>query len=93
MIKKISYAVVAAVCVPAMFTFAADGKAIDLVVVDNLGATVKSLLSGNGALIIDGIILAGSAYGTAQTRSPAPLVFGVISCAIFHLSVKALLGS
>lgn len=67
------------------------GTAIDVAVINNLSATTKSLLTGNGALIIDGIILAGSAYGTAITRSPGPIVFGVISCILFHIAVKALI--
>ena len=70
---------------------APKGTAVDVDVVDNLGATVKALLEGNGALVVDGLILSAAAYGTAVTKSPAPIVCGIISCGIFHLALKILL--
>ncbi len=70
---------------------APKGTATDIDVVDNLGATVKALLAGNGGLVIDGLILSAAAYGTAVTKSPAPIVCGIISCGIFHLALKVLL--
>jgi hypothetical protein len=63
----------------------------DIDVINNLGTTVKSLLENKGALVIDGIILAAAAYGTAVTKSPAPMVCGIVSCAVFHIAVKLIL--
>lgn len=82
---------IAAVTLASQFALGADPKAIDIPMITNIGLTAKALLDGSGAIIIDAIILAGAAYGTAQTRSPAPLIFGIVSCCIFHLAIKALL--
>ena len=67
--------------------FAAQG-ANEIQIVNKLGDIVKDALQGQGALIIDAIILAGAAYGTAVTKNPAPIVCGIISCAIFHIGIK-----
>lgn len=75
-----------------MSVYAAEPTPIAIPVIDNIGVTAKALLKGNGALIIDTIILAGAGYGSAISRNPAPIIFGIISCAIFHLAIAAMLG-
>ncbi len=67
------------------------GNAVNVEVIDKLGTTVKSLLEGKGGLVIDGIILSAAAYGTAVTKSPAPIVCGIVSCAVFHIAIKLIL--
>lgn len=91
--QAIKYIHVAATLGATNLVFAADtaGTAQDIAMINNLGATVKQLLEGQGALVIDGIILAAAAYGTAVTKSPAPIVCGIVSCGVFHVATKLIL--
>ena len=66
----------------------AVGTAVQVDMVDNLAATVKGLINGPGAYVVDGIILGGAGYGSAIMRSPAPIIFGLISTGLFHIAVK-----
>lgn len=91
MISKPTYAYVAAITLAEEALAASGGTAIEVTMVKNLGATAKSLLQGDGAYIIDGLILAAGAYTCAMAKSPAPMVFAIISCGVFHLGVNLLL--
>jgi len=73
------------------FAAGTPGKAVDIEMVNDLAATVKDLLNGNVALVVDGIILAVSAYAAAIMRTPTPLIFGIMSCVIFHTAIKLFL--
>ena len=64
-----------------------DGAA-DVDKIAKLGDTAKELLKGNGALVIDAIIIGASGFGAATLRSPAPIIFGLISVGLFHVAVK-----
>jgi len=63
---------------------------VDVEMVNKLSATVKKLLNGKISLVVDGIIIVISAYAAAVMRTPAPLIFGIISCALFHMALKIL---
>lgn len=67
--------------------FGADGSAVEIDMVNNLSATVKNLLTGRGALIIDGIIFSSFAMGAAYTRTPSLLFAGLLSTALWHLGI------
>ena len=91
-LKNLPYLVMASLATGAASAQgAAKGSAVDVAVINNLGATVKAMLEGQGALVIDGIILAAAAYGTAVTKSPAPIVCGIVSCGVFHIATKLIL--
>lgn len=60
----------------------------DVDMVAKLGDTAKELLTGKAALIIDAIIIGVSGFGAATLRSPAPIIFGLISVGLFHVAVK-----
>ena len=88
--KNIIFSVLAILVVGfATHAFAA-GAAVDVDMVDKLSATVKILLNGKISLVVDGIIIVISAYAAAVMRTSAPLIFGIISCALFHTALKIL---
>lgn len=61
--------------------------------VEKLGDTAKDLLKGKAALVIDAIIIGASGFGAATMRSPAPVIFGLISVGLFHVAVKWITGA
>jgi hypothetical protein len=75
-----------------LFTFYAFG-ADEKDMVEKLGDTAKTLLTGKGALIIDAIIIGASGFGAATLRSPAPIIFGLISVGLFHVAIKWITGA
>ena len=73
----------------ASYAFGAD----DTDMVAKLGDTAKELLTGKAALIIDAIIIGASGFGAATMRSPAPIIFGLISVGLFHVAIKWITGA
>ena len=61
--------------------------------IEALGTTAKDLLNGKAALIIDAIIIGASGFGAATMRSPAPVIFGLISVGLFHVAIKWITGA
>ena len=75
-----------------LLTFYAFGAG-DTDMVEKLGDTAKSLISGKAALVIDAIIIGAAGFGAATLRSPAPIIFGLISVGLFHVAVKWITGA
>lgn len=75
----------------ALANTSSSGKAIEVEMVKNLGATAKAMLKGEGAFVIDAFILAGAAYAAIMAKSPAPMVFGIVTCGVFHIGVNLML--
>ena len=75
----------------AVQAFAAGGTAVAIPMMDNLAATIKESLDGKISLVVDGVVLIVSAYASAIMKTPAPLIFGIISCVIFHGAIKLFL--
>lgn len=64
------------------------GTAVTVPMIDNLGATMKGLLNGQGALVVDGIIVVTGAYGSSLTKTPAPVIGALVAIALFHIAIK-----
>ena len=89
--RKSAYVVAALAISTIGFDAFAAGGAVQIEQIDRLADTVKALLNGKASLIIDGIIIGISGYTAATQRSPAPIIYGLISCAIYHAALKILL--
>jgi len=88
---KLAMSVGAGIACIGIVTYAnAAGKAVHVDVVDNLAATFKEAINGPASYLVDVMIIAGAGWGAAIMRSPAPLIFGLISCGIFHVAIKLL---
>ena len=81
----------------ASYAFGADGDTATTGtskdMIEALGTTAKDLLNGKAALIIDAIIIGASGFGAATMRSPAPVIFGLISVGLFHVAIKWITGA
>lgn len=94
LLTKPTYGLLAAVVMieeAAAQSGSSSGTAVDVAMVNNLGATVKAMLQGNGAVVVDSFILIAAAYAAIMSRSPAPMIFGILTCGAFHIGINLLI--
>ncbi|MDZ5762759.1 hypothetical protein Cyrtocomes_01153 [Candidatus Cyrtobacter comes] len=69
----------------------ATGKAVAIPFLDDLGVTVKEIMNGSGKYIVHAAIIGGGVYATVKASSPAPIIFAIVSSAIFQLFITLIL--
>ncbi len=69
----------------------AAGTAVEIPFLNDLGATVKEIMAGSGKYIVHAAIIGGGVYATVKASSPAPIIFAIVSSAIFQLFVSLVL--
>ncbi len=69
----------------------AAGTVVQIPLLDDLGVTVKDIMNGSGKYVVHAAIMGGGVYGTVRASSPAPIIFAIISSAIFQLFIMLVL--